>query len=114
MRPLTIRGHVWRVVRVAPGDPLLIDRTGTRTIATTDPQARVIRISSDVMPPLYDQVLVHEATHALMEEAGLNSDIDSIAMQELLAWFMETHAIEVIDAVSSSLGRPVCVSGICR
>ena len=71
-------------------------------------------MSSSVMPPLFDQVLMHEATHAVMEEAGLNARIDSVTMQELLAWFMETHAIEVIDAVSSSLGRPVCVSGICR
>lgn len=66
------------------------------------------------MPPMLDQVLLHEATHALMEEAGLNASIDSITMQELLAWFLETHSIEVIDAVSASLGRPVCVRGICR
>ena len=120
MTPLMIRGHVWRVVRVPPGDPLLTDRTGTHTIATTDPSSRTIRISSSVLPPLFDQVYLHEAAHATMEESGMNELISSIPdermrvfVEELLAWFLETHAIEVVDAVSSSLGRPVCVDGLC-
>lgn len=120
MKPLIIHGHVWRVVRVSPGDPFLIDRTGIPRIATTDPMAKVIRISSDVMPPLFDKVYVHEAAHAMMEEAGVNDLLaqgadyrQQIIAEELLAWFLENHAIEVIDAVSSSLGRPVCVNGTC-
>lgn len=120
MRPLIIRGQVWRVVRVAPGDPLLIDRTGTRTIATTDPASKVIRISNLVMPPSFDQVYLHEATHAMMEEAGVNEllsrlpdDRQQILAEEMLAWFLEHHAIEVVDAVSASLGRPVCVNDRC-
>lgn len=120
MGPLIARGHVWRVVRVSPDDPLLMDRTGVRRIATADPASKVIRISWDVMPPFFDQVYLHEATHAIMEEAGVNDllsqlpyERQQVMAEELLAWFLETHAIEVIDAVSSSLGRPVCVAGTC-
>lgn len=120
MGPLIARGRVWRVVRVSPDDPLLMDRTGIRRIATADPTSKVIRISWDVMPPLFDQVYLHEATHAIMEEAGVNDllsqlpdERQQVMAEELLAWFLETHAIEVIDAVSSSLGRPVCVAGTC-
>lgn len=89
-------------------------------IATTDPTTRTIRISREVLPPLFDQVYLHEATHAIMEEAGVNDllsqlpdERQQVLAEELLAWFLETHAIEVIDAVSSSLGRPVCVAGTC-
>lgn len=120
MGPLIARGHVWRVVRVSPDDPLLMDRTGIQRIATADPTSKVIRISWDVTPPFFDQVYLHEATHAIMEEAGVNEllsqlpdERQQVLAEELLAWFLETHAIEVIDAVSSSLGRPVCVAGTC-
>lgn len=120
MGPLIARGHVWRVVRVSPDDPLLMDRTDIQRIATADPTSKVIRISWDVMPPLFDQVYLHEASHAIMEEAGVNEllsrlpdERQQVLAEELLAWFLETHAIEVIDAVSSSLGRPVCVAGTC-
>lgn len=89
-------------------------------IATTDPATRTIRISTDVMPPLLDRVFLHEATHAIMEDAGINDllrqlpdDRQTVLAEEALAWFLETHAIEAIDAVSRSLGRPVCMRGIC-
>lgn len=36
-----------------------------------------------------------------------------VLAEETLAWFLERHAIEVIDAVSASLGRMVCVDGTC-
>lgn len=72
------------------------------------------------MPPMFDQVYLHEASHAMMEEAGVNEllsqltdERSQVIAEEMLAWFLERHAIEVIDAVSASLGRPACVSGIC-
>lgn len=68
----------------------------------------------DVMPPMFDRVYLHEAAHAIMEESGVNDLLGrGVYAEELLAWFLETHAIEVIDAVSMSLGRPVCVDGRC-
>jgi len=120
MRPLVIGSHVWRVVRVTPGDPLLMDRTGRMTIATTDPGSRTIRISMAVMPPLFDQVYLHEAAHAMMVEVGVPDYLsgvvgwrEQVLAEELVAWFLESHAIQVIDAVSASLGRPACVDGRC-
>lgn len=76
---------------------------------------------SDAIPAnMRDQVLLHEAAHAAMHEAGVTDllagepdDPKRILAEELLAWFLETHAVEVIDAVSSHLGRGVCVNGIC-
>lgn len=72
------------------------------------------------MPPMFDQVYLHEAAHAMMEESGVNEllsqltdERQQVMAEETLAWFLESHAIEIIDAVSSSLGRPVCVRGTC-
>jgi hypothetical protein len=118
--PLVIRGKVWRVVRVEPGDPFLVDRTGVPRLATTDPRTMTIRMSKAIPPHMFDQVLMHEATHAAMEESDVSGIIDDIKdersrvmTEELLAWFLENHAIEVLDAVSRSLGRPACVRGTC-
>lgn len=69
---------------------------------------------------MHDRVLLHEAAHAAMHEAGVTEllagepDIRKrILAEELLAWFLETHAVEVVDAVSAHLGRGVCIDGIC-
>ena len=120
MKPLVIRGNVWRVVRVSPGDPFLIDRTGTLRIATTDPITKTIRISKTVLPPMFDQVYLHEAAHAAMTEtnvpellSGMVDDNSQVLTEELLAWFLESYSIEVINAVNESLGRPVCVNNLC-
>lgn len=89
-------------------------------IATADPRSKVIRISKTVMPPLFDQVLIHEAAHAIMEESGVTDLLSQltdrqqqIMAEELLAWFLETYGIEVINAVNKSLGRYVCVNNMC-
>lgn len=120
MRPLVIRGQVWGVVRVSPGDLLLVDRTGVPRLATADPVTKTIRMSEAIPPTMFDQVLVHETAHAMMEESGLSDmlaattdDRRQVMAEELLAWFLETHAIEIIDAVSMALGRKVCVDGLC-
>lgn len=119
MRPLVIRGNVWRVVRVSPGDPFLIDRTGTLRIATTDPTTKTIRISKAILPPMFDQVYLHEAAHAAMIETNLpellsvGGKSDTTLTEELLAWFLESYSVEIINAVNESLGRPVCVRGLC-
>lgn len=110
MGPLIIRGHAWRVVRATPGDPLLVDQTGTPRLATCDPRTRTIRISTSTPPGMLDRVLLHEVAHAVMWEAGISQ---SLPAEELLAWFLETHSIEVLSTTISALGRGVCVDGLC-
>lgn len=69
---------------------------------------------------MFDKVYLHEAAHAMMEEAGVTELLEQlpderqqVMIEELLAWFLETYGIEVIDATIRSLGRPVCVDGLC-
>ena len=120
MLPLIIRGNLGRVVRVPPGNPFLIDRTGIPRIATTDSEGKVIRISETVPITMFDQVLMHEVTHATMVEYGVTDllasgvyDHSHQLTEELMAWFAETHAIEIINAVWNALGRRPCTNGIC-
>ena len=120
MKPVLVNGEVWHVNRVSPGDPLLIDRTGTRRIATTNPLTRSINVSIDVVPPLLDRVLLHEVAHAITISHGLLGPLRMhippelwVLVEEWSVELLEKHGIEAIIATSESLGRPVCVSGQC-
>ena len=63
---------------------------------------------------MFDQVFLHEVAHAIMVETGVTDLLaGGVLAEELLAWFLETHAIEAIDVASISLGRPVCVRDKC-
>lgn len=121
MLPFVVNGECWRVVRVDPDNPRLIDRTRTRTIATTDPVTRTVNISTTVNPPLLDRVMLHEVAHAITISHGL-LDILKIAIPERLRVFVEEWAVQLVEnygieaatLASTSLGRPICVRGWCH
>lgn len=120
MKPVVVGNDVWQVNRVSPDNPLLIDRTGTRRIATTDPLTKSINVSTDVVPPLLDMVMLHEIAHAITVSHGLlaplrNSIPDDmwIHVEEWSASLMERHAIEAAILASQALGRPLCIGGYC-
>lgn len=120
MRPFTVNGDLWRVVRVRPGDPLLVDRTGTPRLATADPGDRVIRVSSEVRPPLLDRVILHEVAHAVTMSHGLLGPLHTgvpeslwVPVEEWAVQLVENHGMEAVALASEVLGRPVCVRGLC-
>lgn len=120
MRPFVINGQTWRVIRVAAGDPRLIDRTGTERLATTDPSARAVYVNRRLVPPLLDRVMLHEVAHAVTVSWGLLPRLhyeatrgDLTGVEEWSAQLVENHAIEALRAASVALGRPVCVRGLC-
>lgn len=120
MRPFTINGQVWRVVRVPAGDPRLIDRTGTEKLATTDPRDFAVYVNGRLVPPLLDKVMLHEVAHAVTVSWGMLPRLRSEAMrgdlrgvEEWASQLIENHAIEALEAARTALGRPVCVRGMC-
>lgn len=120
MQPFSVNGDVWMVVRVSPDSPSLIDRTGKRTIATTDPARRVVSVSTDIEPPFLDKVLLHEVAHAITISHGLLDVLRMVVpedywvfVEEWAAQLVENYGIEAVALTSKSLGRPVCVSGLC-
>lgn len=103
-----------------PDDPGLVDRTGTRTIATTDPAHAVIRLSSDIPFELIDRVMLHEMAHVISHEYGIDlalgnlvDDVNLIPIEEMAAQTAAEHSMELVAASSRALGRPVCVDGVC-
>lgn len=106
MRPFVLNGNVWRVIRVQPGDPYLVDQTGMPKLAVADPAHKMIGISRSVFPPLLDRILLHEIGHAITMEYGLPVDEES-------AQLIEGHSVEAVTLASEVLGRPVCVDGLC-
>lgn len=114
MRPFVINGEAWRVTRVSAGDPRLIDWTGTERVATTDPSSRTVYVNETLVPPLLDQVMLHEVAHAIVSSWGLRGQgREWSGVDEWGAQLVERHSIEAIEAASQALGRPVCVSGRC-
>lgn len=120
MRPFTVNGEVWRVVRVEPGDPRLVDRMGWKTLWTTDPTTRTIHVSSEIQPPLLDRVMLHEVAHAVAISHGLLEPLREtlpsdywVYVEEWAAHMVETYGMEASAKASEALGRPVCVRGFC-
>lgn len=121
MRPITANGYVWRVVRVNPDDPRLIDRQGRKTVGTTNPATMEICISEVLVPPELDRVLLHEVAHAVTMSYGLIGRLHDmipkgswILVEEWAAQLVENHAIEAAVLATESIGRPLCVRGFCN
>lgn len=121
MRPFAVNGEAWRVVGVEPGDPRLVDREGKRTVGTADPTTRTVHISSDLVPPMLDKVLLHEVAHAITMSHGLLGALhgymesgDWVGVEEWGAQLVENHGIEAAAIASEVLGRPLCIGGYCN
>ena len=106
MKPFMLNGQIWRVVRLMPGDPYLVDWKGMPKIAVANSNDRIIAISWSFLPPKLDRVLLHEIGHAVTMAYGLQVD-------EASAQLIEHHAIEALVLAAEVLGRPVCVDGTC-
>lgn len=78
MRRFYMNGYEWWVIRVSPDSHYLIDRTGALTVATTDPTALTIYISSALSGEFFTRVLIHELGHATMFSYYLVDDIHSM------------------------------------
>lgn len=66
-----MNGYFWRVLRVPPDSPLLIDRTGKHCVATTDPNTQCIYLSDILQGEFQKTVLLHEMGHCVMLSYGL-------------------------------------------
>lgn len=88
--------------------PALVDRTGRRTLATTDPARRVIHVSEDASGPRLYHVMAHELTHACMVSYGLLDDVrgfafDHVRAEEWTCAFVADHAREILEATAEAL-----------
>ena len=77
-----MNGYLWKIVKVDPFNPMLMDRTGRKTVATTDPNTRTVYLSSELIGDFLIKVLIHELGHCTMISFGLLKDIHRMVYPE--------------------------------
>lgn len=112
----TINGLRWRVRHVDSRHPSLIDRTGVRCLATTDPKTGTVYLDSSLSGPMLDRVLIHEIGHCVMVSYGLIDELARmvrpeyrIEAEEWVCNFIADYGNLVFDSARAVLGREAIV-----
>lgn len=103
LRGFYMGGDWWHVEIVPPSSPFLVDRTGKRTVATTEPAALAIRVSSELHGAFLERVMVHECTHAAMHSYGVNERLHTLVPKRNWTAVEETFCNLVADYGASIL-----------
>lgn len=111
MRQFVLGPDVWTVCVVDPCNPVLIDRTGMRTVATTDPLTYCVYMSSELRGRFRLKVLIHEIAHCAMVSFGLLHDIwrlvpqhNVVEMEEWCCNFIADYGMAMFDAAYQVIG----------
>lgn len=70
-----MNGLIWHVRYTQPNNPVLVDRTGTLTVAVTDPATMTIYLADNLHGAFLNRVLLHELGHVTMYSWGLLDDV---------------------------------------
>lgn len=97
-----LNNDIWHVFVVDPDSDLLVDRTNTRTVATTDPATYSIYLSSNLGGDLLVRVLIHEISHCILVSYDLLGRIHRmtkkrywIEMEELICNVVANYVMEI-------------------
>lgn len=111
MDRFTMNGYEWRVCFVDPRDPMLVDRTGNLTVATTDPSTLTVYLSDDLEGGFLKRVLVHELGHCALFSFDLLGDIHRMVMpsmwveaEEWVCNFIADYGLRIFETASAVLG----------
>lgn len=107
-----LNGLIWKVRVVNYLSPMLVDRSGVRSVATTDPVSRTIYFSSDLSGDMLTKVLIHELGHCAMISYNLIDDIHRMVKQEYwydaeewMCNFISDYGMKIFSIVYSILGE---------
>lgn len=70
-----LNGDVWRIKVVDQNDEMLVDRTGTLRVATTDPNTHCMYLSSELNGDFLVRVFLHELGHCVMVSYDLVDEL---------------------------------------
>ena len=82
MQKFKMNGIEWFVTEVESSSSLLIDRTGLRTVAVTDPSIHTIFLADNLRGEFRQRVLVHELCHCALVSYGLINDLHNFVPPE--------------------------------
>ena len=111
MDGFTMNGYSWRVCYVDADDPMLVDRTGRVTVATTDPGTLTVYILRYLDGAFLSRVLIHELGHCAMFSFGLLDDIHRMVhprywleVEEWVCNFIADYGMTIFDTAYAILG----------
>lgn len=106
-----MNGYSWRVCYVDADDPMLVDRTGRVTVATTDPGTLTVYMLRDLDGAFLSRVLIHELGHCAMFSFGLLDDIHRMVhprywleVEEWVCNFIADYGMMIFDTAYAILG----------
>ena len=107
-----MNGLRWNVRWTKSTDPILVDRTGSLTVAVTDPDSMTIYLSNQLSVSFLNRVLIHELGHCVMYSYGLVNEIHRmckkrywIEMEEFCANLLADYGNQVFGLAYAILGN---------
>lgn len=107
-----LNGISWSVVEVTSNDPMLIDRTGRLTVATTDPKTHTVYLGQDLQGPFRTRVLLHELGHCVMVSYRLLDEIREfvkpnrrVEAEEWMCNLIADYGFEIFKTAYKLLGE---------
>lgn len=106
-----MNGLHWNVRWTNSADPILVDRTGSLTVAVTDPDTMTIYLSNQLRGGLLTTVVLHELSHAMMISYGYLEQIHRyckkrhwVDTEELIANLIAQQAKEIFQRAYDIVG----------
>lgn len=106
-----MNGILWKVFFVDPDSDLLVDRTGCKCVATTDPVTYCVYVSNVLKGDFLTHVLVHELGHCVMISYDLLDDIHRtvkkdywIEAEEWICNFIADYGLKIFSIAYSLVG----------
>lgn len=78
----SMNGDFWKVIFVNERSPMLVDRTGTLTVATTDPERMTVFVSDKLEGNFLMTVFIHELGHCALYSYELLEEIHRMVLPE--------------------------------
>lgn len=107
----TVNGRTWRVYFVPGDDPVLVDRTGTYRVATTDPVTNCIYLSNSLGGDFLRHVLMHELGHVFMISYGVLNQLHGmtiprywIDIEEWICNLIADNATDINNVINNLMG----------
>lgn len=93
-----INGEFWKVLSVAPSDPILLRPDGFFTVGACDNLTKTIYLSSSLSGAFKKKVLCHEITHAAMFSYNVTLNEEQ---EELIAELIATFGDEIVSITNA-------------
>ena len=95
-----INNHQWTIQFVSRDDPSLIKDNGILCEGVSRLYERKISIRDDCTPDLTEQLLVHELTHAFLDETDISQPREEYNEEEV-ATFNELNADAIVETANT-------------